>query len=87
VRELAREVDMVIAIGGRASANTRKLVQAAKEEGVPAYQVERLSDLDPSWFTGMERVGLTAGASTPDTVIDEVERRILSFQDEHRNSA
>lgn len=87
VRELARQVQLVIAIGGRASANTRKLVQAAKEEGALAYQVERLSDLDPAWFDGIERVGITAGASTPDSVIDEVERRILSFQSEHRNSA
>lgn len=79
VRELAREVEVVVAVGGTASANTRKLVQAAKEEGVPAYQVERLSDLEASWFTGVERVGITAGASTPDSVIDEVEDRIRSF--------
>jgi 4-hydroxy-3-methylbut-2-enyl diphosphate reductase len=87
VRELARQVDIVIAIGGRASANTRKLVQAAKEERVPAYQVERLSDLDPTWFEGMARVGLTAGASTPDSVIDEVERRIRSFENIKQHSA
>lgn len=87
VRELARETEVVIAIGGRASANTRKLVQAAKEEGVPAYQVERLSDLDPTWFDGIRRVGLTAGASTPDSVIDEVERRIRSFENVHQHSA
>jgi 4-hydroxy-3-methylbut-2-enyl diphosphate reductase len=80
VRELAREVDVVIAIGGRASANTRKLVQAAQEEGVPAHQVEFLDDLQPSWFAGVQRVGITAGASTPDSVVDEVEERIRSFQ-------
>ncbi|HZU12817.1 MAG TPA: 4-hydroxy-3-methylbut-2-enyl diphosphate reductase [Chloroflexota bacterium] len=87
VRELARDVDMVVAIGGQASANTRKLVQAAKEEGVPAYQVERPGDLRPEWFMGIERVGLTAGASTPDTVIDAVEARILSFDGAHPVSA
>jgi 4-hydroxy-3-methylbut-2-enyl diphosphate reductase len=80
VRELAREVDVVVAVGGRASANTRKLVQAAQEEGVPAYQVERLSDLQPDWFAGADRVGITAGASTPDSVIDQVEERIRSFE-------
>ena len=80
VRELARQVDVLIAVGGWASANTRKLVQAAKEEGIPAYQVERLDELQPEWFEGMERVGLTAGASTPDSVIDEVEARIRSFE-------
>jgi (E)-4-hydroxy-3-methyl-but-2-enyl pyrophosphate reductase len=80
VRELARDVDVVIAIGGRASANTRKLVQAAQEAGSTAYQVERPEELQSGWFQGAERVGLTAGASTPDSVIDEVEERIRSFE-------
>lgn len=80
VRELAREVEVVVAIGGRQSANTKKLVLAAKEEGAAAYQVERLEDLQPSWFTGVQRVGITAGASTPDWVIDEVEARIRGFE-------
>jgi 4-hydroxy-3-methylbut-2-enyl diphosphate reductase len=79
VRELAQEVDVVIAVGGRASANTRKLVQAAQEEGADAYQVERPSELEPEWFAQAGRVGITAGASTPDSVVDEVEQRILSF--------
>ena len=79
VRELAREVDVVIAIGGEASANTRKLVQAAKEEGTQAYQVERPADLQSDWFDDAERIGITAGASTPDSVIDDVEVRIRSF--------
>jgi (E)-4-hydroxy-3-methyl-but-2-enyl pyrophosphate reductase len=79
VRELAREVDVVIAIGGQASANTRKLVQAAQEEGAAAHQVERPDDLQAEWFERVERVGVTAGASTPDIVIDQVEERIRSF--------
>lgn len=87
VRELAGEVDVVVAIGGQASANTRKLVQAAKEEGIPAYQVERPSDVQPAWFDGVERVGLTAGASTPDTVIEAVDARIRSFDRGRRVSA
>ncbi len=80
VRELARQVEVVIAIGGRQSANTKKLVLVAREEGAAAYQVEHLEDLDPAWFTGVDRVGITAGASTPDWVIDEVEARIRSFE-------
>ncbi|MBV9279307.1 MAG: 4-hydroxy-3-methylbut-2-enyl diphosphate reductase [Chloroflexi bacterium] len=79
VRELARDVDVVVAVGGRASANTRKLVQAAQEEGAAAYQIERPAELLPEWFARAERVGVTAGASTPDSVIDEVEERIRSF--------
>jgi 4-hydroxy-3-methylbut-2-enyl diphosphate reductase len=76
VRELAREVDVVIAVGGWVSANTRKLVQAAREEGADAYQVERPGELQAEWFGGARRVGITAGASTPDSVIDDVEARI-----------
>jgi (E)-4-hydroxy-3-methyl-but-2-enyl pyrophosphate reductase len=79
VRELAQDVDVVIAVGGRASANTRKLVQAAQEEGAAAYQVERPAELEPEWFAQAGRVGITAGASTPDSVVDEVEQRIRSF--------
>lgn len=80
VRQLARDVDVVVAIGGRASANTRKLVQAAQEEGAAAYQVERPEELDPGWFARAGRIGVTAGASTPDSVIDEVEKRIRGFE-------
>jgi (E)-4-hydroxy-3-methyl-but-2-enyl pyrophosphate reductase len=83
VRELAREVDVVIAIGGWASANTRKLVVAAQEEGTPAHQVERIEELEPEWFLDKERVGLTAGASTPDSIIDLAEARIREFRAPH----
>ena len=76
VRELARDVDVIVAIGGRASANTRKLVQAAKEEGADAYQVERPEEIEAAWFRDARRVGITAGASTPDGVIDDVEEYI-----------
>ena len=79
VRELARDVEVVIAVGGWASANTRKLVQAAKEEGAEAYQVADPSELQAEWFAGVRRVGLTAGASTPDSVIEETEERIRAL--------
>jgi 4-hydroxy-3-methylbut-2-enyl diphosphate reductase IspH len=80
VRDLARDVDVVIAVGGRASANTRKLVQAAIEEGTRAFQVERPDELDALWFRSVTRVGLTAGASTPDSVIDSVELQIRKLE-------
>jgi (E)-4-hydroxy-3-methyl-but-2-enyl pyrophosphate reductase len=79
VRSLAREVDVVIAVGGEQSANTKKLVQAAEEEGARGYQVQRVEDLEAEWFDGAQRVGITAGASTPDWVVDEVERKILGL--------
>ena len=79
VRRLARDVDVVIAVGGQQSANTKKLVQAAEEEGARAYQVQRVEEVDPVWFDGAERVGLTAGASTPDWVVEEVEAKIRAL--------
>jgi 4-hydroxy-3-methylbut-2-enyl diphosphate reductase len=79
VRSLAREVEVVLAVGGQQSANTKKLVQAAEEEGARAYQVQRVEDLEAAWFQGINIVGITAGASTPDWVIDEVEARVRAL--------
>jgi len=73
---LARLVDVVIVVGGRKSANTRHLTEVCREQGTPAYHVEAADELDPAWFRGASRVGLTAGASTPDYSIDQVEARV-----------
>jgi len=73
--ELAQRVDVMIVVGGRHSANTRRLAEtcAAVAE---THHIETASELDLAWFTGKTRVGLTAGASTPDSVIDDVASRI-----------
>ncbi len=73
---LARQVDIVIVIGGRRSANTRRLRQLCEAEGVPAYHIETADDIDSRWLFGKRSVGLTAGASTPDWVIEEVARTL-----------
>lgn len=73
---LARLVDVVIVVGGRKSANTRHLTEVCREQGTPAYHVEAADEVDPAWFRGASRVGLTAGASTPDYSIDQVEARV-----------
>lgn len=73
---LAATVDLMIVVGGRKSANTRNLKEACEEHGGRAYHIEDANELDPAWFEGTRRVGLTAGASTPDYSIDEVEARI-----------
>ncbi|MDQ0285682.1 4-hydroxy-3-methylbut-2-enyl diphosphate reductase [Desulfofundulus luciae] len=74
--ELAREVDVMVVVGGAASANTRKLATLCRQAGVPTYQVETARELEPAWFRGVKVAGLTAGASTPDWIIEEVERRM-----------
>jgi 4-hydroxy-3-methylbut-2-enyl diphosphate reductase len=73
---LARTVDLMIVVGGKKSANTRNLREACEEQGTRAYHIEGPGELQAAWFDGIQRVGLTAGASTPDYSIDEVEARI-----------
>ncbi len=79
-RELARdpEIDVIIVIGGKKSANTKHLWEICRESK-PSYLVQGSHDLDPAWFDGAKVVGLTAGSSTPDYVIDEVEQRLGSM--------
>lgn len=79
-RELARDpaVEAVVVIGGRKSANTRHLWEITARYK-PSFLIQRPQDLRPEWFAGVDCVGLTAGASTPDTLIDEVESRLTAL--------
>jgi 4-hydroxy-3-methylbut-2-enyl diphosphate reductase len=72
------EVDLVLVVGGKHSANTRHLHDICARFK-PSYLVQGVEDLDPAWLEGVACVGLTAGASTPDYVIDEVEQRLLEL--------
>jgi 4-hydroxy-3-methylbut-2-en-1-yl diphosphate reductase len=69
---LLDQVEAVVVVGGKNSNNTRELVARCEEHGVPAFHVQSAEDINPTWFTGMEVVGLTAGTSTLDTTIEEV---------------
>lgn len=72
------EVDVIIVIGGKKSANTKHLWEICRE-AKPSYLIQGRDDIDPAWFRGANVVGLTAGSSTPDYVIDEVEERLASL--------
>ncbi|MBM7854641.1 4-hydroxy-3-methylbut-2-enyl diphosphate reductase [Desulfohalotomaculum tongense] len=74
--ELAQKVDVMIVVGGVNSANTGKLTKLCSAAGTPTYQVETAAELKADWFAGVERAGLTAGASTPSWVIEEVKCRM-----------
>ncbi|MEE0434117.1 MAG: bifunctional 4-hydroxy-3-methylbut-2-enyl diphosphate reductase/30S ribosomal protein S1 [Peptococcaceae bacterium] len=69
---LAAEVDLMVVIGGYNSANTCKLVSICQDVGVTTKHVESAADLQEAWFVGVDKIGLTAGASTPDWIIREV---------------
>lgn len=71
-RELARQMDVMIVIGGRNSANTTRLAEVCREEGAVTYHIETASELRSAWFHHQDKVGITAGASTPDWIIEEV---------------
>ena len=72
------EVDIIVVIGGKKSANTKHLWEICRE-AKPSYLVQGADDVDPDWFTKADVVGVTAGASTPDYVIEEVESRIATL--------
>lgn len=78
-RNLAPEVEAMFVVGGRNSANTNRLVEICEECGVPTYHIETALEIDPTWTEGMTKVGLTAGASTPQWIIDEVRQRLESL--------
>jgi 4-hydroxy-3-methylbut-2-enyl diphosphate reductase len=69
------EIDLIVVVGGRKSANTKHLWDICSEQK-RSYLIQDAADIDPAWLAGAGTVGLTAGASTPDYVIDEVEERI-----------
>jgi 4-hydroxy-3-methylbut-2-enyl diphosphate reductase len=81
--ELAKRADLMIVIGGKDSANTRRLVEICADTGVATHHIETVTELDPSWVQGRRHIGITAGASTPDEVIDEV---VLKLQEASRKN-
>jgi 4-hydroxy-3-methylbut-2-en-1-yl diphosphate reductase len=66
----------VVVVGGRHSNNARELAARCTKRGLPTVHVQGGADLDPAWFAGLERVGLTAGTSTPDETVDEVRQTL-----------
>jgi len=77
VRELAGDVDVMLVVGSRNSSNTRRLTELAERMGVAAYQVDLAEEIDRDWVAQAERIGVTAGASAPESlvraVIDQLE--------------
>jgi len=72
VKEMAERADLVIVVGSTNSSNSVRLVEVAKAMGVRAQLVDGLNDIDPAWYTDVETVGLTAGASVPDELLDPI---------------
>ncbi len=78
--DVAREADVVVVVGGRSSNNTRELVKTCARYCERVHHVETDADLRAEWFDAANVVGLTAGTSTPDDVLDRVEMRIREIE-------
>ncbi len=72
VKELATQADLVLVVGAPASSNSNRLVEVASRRGVPAYLIQDANDVDPAWLEGAACIGITAGASTPDVLVQGV---------------
>ncbi|MGE3805731.1 MAG: 4-hydroxy-3-methylbut-2-enyl diphosphate reductase [Gemmataceae bacterium] len=83
---LIGETEAIVVVGGPDSNNTRKLTELARERSRPAYQVAHADELRAEWFEGIRVVGLTAGTSTPDAVVQEVQRRLEAMGEAARVS-
>ncbi|MGD9833321.1 MAG: 4-hydroxy-3-methylbut-2-enyl diphosphate reductase [Piscinibacter sp.] len=76
VRELAAQVDVVLVVGARNSSNSARLREVAQQQGKPAHLVQDETGIDPAWVAGARRIGITAGASTPEVLVQRVAQRL-----------
>jgi len=79
-RELSRVADVLIIVGARNSSNSNRLREIGEEAGLPSYLVADASEIDPEWVRGVSAVGVTAGASAPEVVVEEVVRTLMRIE-------
>ena len=76
---MAPQVEVVIVVGSQASSNSNRLRELSEKLGVPSYMVDTPDQLKPEWFEGKKRVGLTAGASAPESLAQSIVARNQEF--------
>ncbi len=79
VKVMSSQVDVVIVVGSPTSSNSNRLAELARKLGTPSYMVDSADELQPAWFAGQQRVGLTAGASAPEILVNQVIDRIKAL--------
>ena len=79
VRELAARVDMLLVVGARNSSNSNRLREIGAESGIPSYLIDDAGSLDPAWLEGVATVGVTAGASAPEKLVQDLIDRLGNF--------
>ncbi len=75
-KKISEEVDIMIIVGGKDSANTTHLAEIAKKSGTPTYHIENYRELQKKWFKNIRQVGISGGASTPEKDIIDIRRAI-----------
>lgn len=81
VRELAKRCDLILVIGSRTSSNSNRLCEVAQQEGVPAYLLLEPEEVQPEWRTDYRVVGITSGASTPESSVEAIVGELLKGQE------
>lgn len=76
VRDLAGKADLVLVVGSKNSSNSNRLAELAERVGKPSYLIDSADDISPDWLKGVDTIGLTAGASAPDVLVQQVIRRL-----------
>ncbi|NCB78192.1 MAG: bifunctional 4-hydroxy-3-methylbut-2-enyl diphosphate reductase/30S ribosomal protein S1 [Negativicutes bacterium] len=79
--QLASQAQIIIVVGGKNSANTNRLAELCARAGTKVYHIETAEELQPAWFIDVDTAGVTAGASTPDWIIEEVCRKMQDFNE------
>jgi 4-hydroxy-3-methylbut-2-enyl diphosphate reductase len=79
VKQLARESQLVLVVGAPESSNSNRLVEIAHKAGIPAHLVQGAADVRAEWLAGVETVGVTAGASAPESIVQEVVARLRAL--------
>jgi len=76
VEQVAQDIDLILVVGSQNSSNSNRLVEVAKRRGVKAELIDSASDIEPAWLQGVNTVGLTAGASAPEVLVEQVSQRL-----------
>ncbi|CAB1275444.1 4-hydroxy-3-methylbut-2-enyl diphosphate reductase [Candidatus Nitrosacidococcus tergens] len=79
VREISKEIDVLLVVGARNSSNSNRLREVGEQSGVASYLIQDSQDIDFGWFTPQARVGITAGASTPEILVQEVLDKLHNY--------
>jgi 4-hydroxy-3-methylbut-2-enyl diphosphate reductase len=79
VEQLAKDAELILVVGSANSSNSNRLVEVARRSGVEARLIEDEKDVQPSWLEGITRVGLTAGASAPEVLVEQVSQKLAEF--------